>query len=153
MFSAIPLLLSLSAHADPCGMVPPAWVPPGDPGIVRMGEQVTYSFFKEGVQTIAIRPGFVGNVEEFGMLVPLPAVPALRKIDDRTFGQMVAVVDPPVVTVQIYDDIPMPVALFADMRQCRSLCCNLFRGLIALIFKQLYAMNATAKQFDNGDRT
>ena len=99
------LLLSLIAAswADPCGMVPPIWTGPGPTPdlIARQGLQQTYVFFRDGVQTVAIRPGFTGSVEEFGMLVPLPAVPALRKIDDRTFEHLPAAVDPPVVQVHI----------------------------------------------------
>jgi hypothetical protein len=91
------------AFADPCGMVPPAWIPQGEPGIERTGDQETYVFFADGVQTIAIRPGFTGSVDEFGMLIPVPAVPALRKIADDTFAHLAAAVDPPTVNVDFYD--------------------------------------------------
>ncbi|MBX2801590.1 MAG: DUF2330 domain-containing protein [Myxococcales bacterium] len=100
MFS---VLVSTLALADPCGMVPPLFVGngPAPQGIERQGLQQTYTFFRDGVQTIAIRPGFTGDVDQFGMLVPLPAVPALRKIDDRTFEHLRSAVDPPVVRVQV----------------------------------------------------
>ena len=111
-------LLSVGvAVADPCGMVPPIWTGRGQPpvGIERQGIQQTYTFFADGVQTIAIRPGFTGTVEAFGMLIPLPSVPALRKIDDRTFTHLAAVVDPPIVRVEaerVYmaDDFAYPSA-------------------------------------------
>lgn len=107
MFSLLPWL-SL-AFADPCGMVPPIYVGPGpEPvGIVRTGLQNTYVFYREGMETIAIRPGFTGTVEQFGMLVPLPSVPSLHKIDERTFTQLEAAVDPPQVTVHIYEEQPI----------------------------------------------
>ena len=87
------------AFADPCGMVPPIYLGTEVP-ITRIGLQQTYVFHRDGVQTIAIRPGFTGDVQQFGMLVPLPAVPALRKIDDRTFEHLRAAVDPP----EVFDD-------------------------------------------------
>ena len=91
------------AWADPCGMVPPVWTGGGPQpvGIERQGLQQTYVFFRDGVETIAIRPGFTGSVEQFGMLIPLPAVPALRKIDDRTFDHLRSAVDPPLVRVHV----------------------------------------------------
>lgn len=96
-------LLSL-AFADPCGMVPPAWVPTtGGPAIQRVGDQETYVFFADGMETIAIRPGFTGSVDEFGMLIPVPAAPALRKIGDATFEHLAAAVDAPTVQVSFYD--------------------------------------------------
>jgi hypothetical protein len=101
-------MLVAVALADPCGMVPPIWTGqgPAPVGIERTGLQQTYVFHRDGVQTIAIRPGFTGSVEEFGMLVPLPAVPALRKIDDRTFLHLAAAVDPPPFTVHVLEDQP-----------------------------------------------
>jgi hypothetical protein len=96
-------LLSL-AFADPCGMVPPAWIPDnGGTAIERLGDQETYVFFADGMQTIAIRPGFTGSVDEFGMLIPMPAPPALRKIGDATFQHLAAAVDAPAVQVHFYD--------------------------------------------------
>lgn len=95
-------LLPTSALADPCGMVPPISVPNGvtGPAIERTGAQRTWVSFKDGVQTMALRPGFVGKVEEFGMLIPFPAVPALRKLDDATFPHLEGAIDPPSVTVR-----------------------------------------------------
>ncbi len=98
-------LLPAAASADPCGMVPPISIPAGitGPAIERTGAQRTWVMFKDGVQTMALRPGFVGKVEEFGMLIPFPAVPALRKIDDETFAHVEGAVDPPTVTVQFQE--------------------------------------------------
>jgi hypothetical protein len=95
-------LLPTSALADPCGMVPPISVPNGvtGPAIQRTGAQRTWVSFKDGVQTMALRPGFAGKVEEFGMLIPFPAVPALRKLDDATFAHLEGAIDPPSVTVR-----------------------------------------------------
>ncbi|MEK6236310.1 MAG: hypothetical protein N2C14_16510, partial [Planctomycetales bacterium] len=41
--------------ADPCGMVPPVYQGQGSP-ITRIGEQATYVFYKDGVETFVIRP-------------------------------------------------------------------------------------------------
>lgn len=103
------LFLLSSALADPCGMVPPIWLGDGKPptGIERTGVQQTYAFHRDGVETIAIRPGFIGSVEQFGMLVPLPATPELRKLDDAAFGHIAAAVDPPFVQVHLYEESPL----------------------------------------------
>ena len=92
---------SMQVGADPCGMVPPIHVDRNDPGIARVGAQRTYVMFKDGVETMVLRPGFEGSVDEFGMLIPFPTPPAIRKIDDDTFAQIEAAVDPPELTVRI----------------------------------------------------
>ncbi|MFQ5733293.1 MAG: hypothetical protein ACE5KM_15230, partial [Planctomycetaceae bacterium] len=74
-------LLTVSVFADPCGMVPPIYTGPGTP-IARTGDQNTFVFYKKGVETFVIHPGFKGKVEQFGMLIPLPKVPELRKVSD-----------------------------------------------------------------------
>ena len=81
-------------------MVPPIVVGQ-DVSITRTGNQQTYVFFKAGVQTVVIRPGFIGSVEEFGMLIPFPAVPELRKVPDNVFPHIAAAVDPPEVVVDL----------------------------------------------------
>ena len=92
--------LSQSSLADPCGMVPPIVIGQ-EVAITRTGNQKTYVFFKDGVETVVIRPGFIGSVEEFGMLIPFPAVPALRKVADNVFPHIAAAVDPPEVVVDL----------------------------------------------------
>ena len=52
-------LLTEPLLADPCGMVPPIYTGPGQP-ITRVGDQMTYVFYKDGVETFVIRPGFEG---------------------------------------------------------------------------------------------
>jgi len=84
--------------ADPCGMVPPVYVGPGTP-IARTGDQNTFVFYKDNVETFVIHPGFTGRVEEFGMLIPFPAVPELRKVSDNIFPHVRAAIDPPEVVV------------------------------------------------------
>jgi hypothetical protein len=98
----IALLVAVSAVAvaDPCGMVPPVYVGEGPP-IVRVGAQKTYVFYKDGVETFAIRPGYSGNVDEFGMLIPFPTPPALRKLPDHVFQHITAAIDPPEVVVDL----------------------------------------------------
>ena len=96
MFS---LLVGLLAFADPCGMVPPIAVTSSN-AIARQGAQRTYVFFKDGIETIALRPGFTGSVEDFGMLIPFPSPPALRKIEDDTFAHIEAAIEPPKVHVR-----------------------------------------------------
>jgi len=92
--------LTPRAHADPCGMVPPIYESDTIP-LARVGLQKTYVFYKDGVETFVIRPGFTGNVDNFGMLIPFPAPPELRKVPDNTFEQIAAAVDPPEVVVNL----------------------------------------------------
>lgn len=99
-------LLAGSALADPCGMVPPISLDGEDSQITRVGEQKTYVFYQDGIETIAIHPGFEGNVDEFGMLIPFPTPPALRKISDHTFPHIEKALDPPVI--QYWVRRPMP---------------------------------------------
>ncbi len=86
--------------SDPCGMVPPIYVGPGSP-ITRIGLQQTYVFFDSGFESFVIRPGFQGKVDNFGMLIPFPNPPALRKVPDSVFEQIAAAVDPPEVVVDL----------------------------------------------------
>ena len=107
------LALTSLGEADPCGMVPPIALPGVDvPTLARTGAQRTYVSHRTipgvgGMETMALRPGFVGNVEDFGMLIPFPSPPAIRKIDDDTFAHIEAAVDPPQVNVEIYEPIPV----------------------------------------------
>ncbi|MCB9895702.1 MAG: DUF2330 domain-containing protein [Planctomycetes bacterium] len=95
-------LIASAASADPCGMVPPIWTGPG-PAIERVGLQKTYVFYKDGVETFAVRPGFQGKVDNFGMLIPVPSVPAIKKIGDDTFAHIAAAIDPPEIEVYVGD--------------------------------------------------
>ena len=88
------------ALADPCGMVPPVYLGDGPP-ITRIGKQQTYVFYKDGVETFVIRPGFKGKVDEFGMLIPFPVPPAIRKVPDHIFSHIAAAIDPPEVVVDL----------------------------------------------------
>ncbi|MCH7729090.1 MAG: DUF2330 domain-containing protein, partial [Planctomycetes bacterium] len=93
--------LTVPVVADPCGMVPPIY-PAGQPTpIARVGLQQTYVFYKDGVETFVIRPGFSGKVDEFGMLIPFPTPPAIRKVPDHIFSHVAAAVDPPEVVVDL----------------------------------------------------
>src|SRR4030042_2012461 len=87
-------ILTPGAWADPCGMWPPVYLGEGPP-IMRVGAQMTYVFYKDGVETFAIRPGFSGKVDDFGMLIPFPTPPALRKLPDHVFQHIAAAIDPP----------------------------------------------------------
>lgn len=88
------------AEADPCGMVPPIYLQDPNP-IARIGDQVTYVFFKDGVETFVIRPGFTGKADEFGMLIPFPVPPAIRKVADDIFPHVAAAIDPPEVVIDL----------------------------------------------------
>jgi len=87
-------------HADPCGMVPPIYLADDEP-IKRIGVQKTYVFYKNGLEAMVLRPGFSGHVDEFGMLIPFPSPPAIRKLPDNVFDQIAAAIDPPEVVVDL----------------------------------------------------
>jgi hypothetical protein len=127
--------LTQTAKADPCGMVPPVY--PGEQvPLARVGEQKTYVFYQAGIETFVIRPGFEGKVEEFGMLIPFPTPPAIRKVPDNIFEHLAAAVDPPEIVVdlrpQVFDEVmagafptdsaPMPdlVIQHAEVRVLRE---------------------------------
>jgi hypothetical protein len=97
---AATLVAPRSAWADPCGMVPPIWLGEGSP-LTRVGIQKTYVFHKDGVETLVLRPGFEGDVEEFGMLIPFPSPPVIRKVPENVFAHLAAAVDPPEVVVDL----------------------------------------------------
>ncbi len=86
--------------ADPCGMVPPIYVT-DNTSIVRVGDEQTYVFYKDGIETFVIRPGFSGKVEDFGMLISFPTPPALRKVSEDIFPQIAKAIDPPEVLVNL----------------------------------------------------
>ncbi len=94
------------AWADPCGMVPPIHVT-DNTSLVRVGDQNTYVFYKEGkdgepgIETFVIRPGFEGKVEDFGMLISFPTPPALRKVSEDIFPQIAKSIDPPEVVIDL----------------------------------------------------
>ena len=94
------LLLPSALSADPCGMVPPIYIGPGAP-LVRVGLQKTYVFHRRGVETFVIRPGFSGKVDNFGMLIPFPNPPAIRKVPDNIFSQIANAIDPPEVVIDL----------------------------------------------------
>ncbi|MCA9213069.1 MAG: DUF2330 domain-containing protein [Planctomycetales bacterium] len=92
-------LFQSTTFADPCGMVPPITVEPTVP-LVRVGDQNTYVFYKDGIETIVLRPGFSGKVEEFGMLIPFPTPPSIRKVSDDIFPHIAAAIDPPEIVIK-----------------------------------------------------
>ena len=96
LWMALLLGLMTVAGADPCGMVPPISLDSDDNNVIeRVGDQKTYVFRKGDLQTVVIHPGFQGNVDQFGMLIPFPSVPALRKMPDNVFEQLTFAVEPP----------------------------------------------------------
>ncbi len=94
------LLMLSGLYADPCGMVPPIYTGNVSP-IARIGLQKTYVFHKDGVEAFVIRPGYTGKVDNFGMLIPFPNPPELRKVADDVFEQVANAVDPPEVVVDL----------------------------------------------------
>jgi hypothetical protein len=64
---------------------------------------MTYVCFKDGIETFVIRPAFSGKVDEFGMLIPFPTPPAIRKMPDHIFPHIAAAIDPPEVVVHVVD--------------------------------------------------
>ena len=99
---ALSLIFPTSTWADPCGMVPPVFVDNIDNlPIKRVGPQKTYVFYKNGLETFIIQPGYEGRVDEFGMLIPFPVPPAIRKAPDAFFDHLAAAIDPPEVVIDL----------------------------------------------------
>ncbi len=92
--------LHSAALADPCGMVPPIYIT-DNTSLVRVGDQQTYVFYKDGIETFVIRPGFSGKVEDFGMLISFPTPPALRKVSEDIFPQIAKAIDPPEIVINL----------------------------------------------------
>jgi len=99
-FAACLSVLTQPALADPCGMVPPIY-PGQEIPLARVGLQQTYVSYQDGMETIVIRPGFTGNVDQFGMLIPFLTPPAIRKVPDQIFQHITAAVDPPEVVLDL----------------------------------------------------
>ena len=99
--ATVTMLMSGPALADPCGMVPPAWTNPSDTPIRRVGPQKTYVAYSDGIETMVLRPGFSGKIEQFGMLIPFPSPPAIRKVPDETFAQIQNAIDPPEIPLWV----------------------------------------------------
>ena len=97
--------------ADPCGLVPPI-VTRQNPErfLMRKGDQITFVFFKNGIQDVVLRPAFEGKVDEFGMLIPFASVPAIRKVADDVFAQIADAVQPPTVTIDLSPPKPRAAA-------------------------------------------
>jgi len=89
------------AVADPCGMVPPLIIPENQIAIERVGAQKTFVAHYRGVETMVLRPGFKGEIDQFGMLIPFPSPPSLRKVDDDIFNHIAAAVEPPEVIAYV----------------------------------------------------
>ncbi len=90
------LILTRNAQSDPCGMVPPVQASADNP-IKRVGAQKTYVFYRDNVESFVVRPGFSGKVSEFGMLIPFPEAPSIRKVPNKIFSHVAAAIDPPEV--------------------------------------------------------
>jgi hypothetical protein len=114
LFAMTLALASSNALADPCGMVPPIVVGVDVP-ITRVGLQKTYVFFKDGIETFVIRPGFEGKAEEFGMLIPFPEPPALRKVSEEIFSHLDKAIDPPEIVIDLSPP-PPPRAAAAEKK-------------------------------------
>ena len=110
------------ASADPCGMVPPVYL--GNGSIKRIGLQKTYVFHKDGIETFVIRPGFQGNVDNFGMLIPFPNPPSLRKVPDNIFEQIANAIDPPEIVVDL-NPIILERAMAFDSAEMPSVAAGL----------------------------
>ena len=96
------LMFSSQGLAGPCMFVMPRVTVEKQPAVLeRTDNRKTYIFYKNGIESIVIRPSFKGNVEEFGVLIPLPSVPSVRKVPEEIFSHLCAAIDPPEVSVNL----------------------------------------------------
>ncbi|MEM7456277.1 MAG: DUF2330 domain-containing protein [Planctomycetota bacterium] len=103
--ASLSMIVAALATADPCGMVPPIYT--GESPITRSGLQQTYVFYHDGVESFAIRPGYEGDIDNFGMLIPFPTPPSIRKVHDSIFDQIKNAIDPPEVVIDLRPPPPM----------------------------------------------
>ncbi len=94
-------MMAGAVHADPCGMVPPLWTMNVPQAITRIGVQRTYVFHRQGMESFVIRPEFKGKVDEFGMLIPFPSPPSIRKVPDDIFAHFASAAEPPEVRLNV----------------------------------------------------
>ncbi len=137
------LAITATAHADPCGMVPPIYTGNQIP-ITRIGEQNTYVSYKDGIETFVIRPGFRGNVEEFGMLIPFPTPPALRKVPDAIFNQLANAVDPPEIVVYAYPEPTNAIAFNGAVQQSAQMQLTQDSGRVVVLRQEAVGMYEVA---------
>ncbi|MEC7985099.1 MAG: DUF2330 domain-containing protein [Myxococcota bacterium] len=99
------LLMGGHGLADPCGMVPPIAIfdADKDDAIARTGIQRTYVMHKDGIETMVLHPEFRGKIDDFGMLIPFPTPPELRKVDDNIFAHLEAAIAPPTIRLKHYE--------------------------------------------------
>jgi hypothetical protein len=107
LFVALSLMTIQDVFADPCGMVPPIAISDmnRNDAISRVGIQRTYVMYKEGIETMVLHPQFKGEIDDFGMLIPFPSPPEIRKVDDNIFAQLESAIAPPEIHIFHYDDM------------------------------------------------
>lgn len=88
---ALLVLVAASVAAEPCFMASPVTEPrPGvvDPVLVRRGVQRTYVFHLGRVEDIVVQPSLAGGAEHFGMILPFPEAPVIRKVEGTFFDDL-----------------------------------------------------------------
>ncbi len=125
----IQLLALPPAFADPCGMVTPFPLTQGNPELRRVGEQITFAFFSNGIEDLVLRPGFEGEVADFGMLIPFPSPPEIRKVPDTIFTHLANAVEPPEIVIDLR---PRPES--ESMRKSAGYSMPMARDQLALGF-------------------
>ncbi|MEC7986314.1 MAG: DUF2330 domain-containing protein [Myxococcota bacterium] len=124
ILTMLTLVLGLpqKSFADPCGMVPPIAIQDQDKddAIARTGIQRTYVMYKDGIETMVLHPEFRGKIDDFGMLIPFPSPPELRKVDDNIFANIEAAIAPPSVHLNHYKSLKPEVPPRAPQLKTRS---------------------------------
>jgi hypothetical protein len=141
------LLLSFliaPALADPCGMVPPIQLSGGTPELMRVGNQLTYVFFKDGVEDIALRPGFKGKLTDFGMLIPFPTPPDIRKVPDAIFQHIEKAIDPPEIVIDMRPRRAMKMLRSASVMDMSKQDDSLMLGSVTVLKEEAVGMYQVA---------
>ena len=124
------LLIGNHSFADPCGMVPPIAIQDvdKDDAIARTGIQRTYVMHKDGIETMVLHPEFRGKIDDFGMLIPFPTPPELRKVDDNRYeiiagerrwraSQLAQLDEVPCLVKDVPDEAAVAIALIENIQR------------------------------------
>ncbi len=96
LFAVSLAVLAAEVLADPVGLVSAPAAP-----VTRVGPQRSYVFYKDGLETLVLQPGFEGKGDEVGMLIPFPSPPSIRTEPDEIFAHLAAAIEPPEVIVNL----------------------------------------------------
>lgn len=86
-------LLTLASAIGAQAMCRP-FVRPQQPVLVK-GDQRVFIYHRRGMQHLVLQNSFEGQASDFGMILPLPAPPEIKKVDRKFFAQLIQLTNLP----------------------------------------------------------